>query len=154
MTCQVVKIFFPPLLLSIAWRLWKIEQASPGCKSFNLSTSFIFYFCSHRFYFPILWPLKYSQVVSWSPGVGESSGPFRIFRDSFLKPPLVHVMACSRRWSNALIYKEEDPLLVFFEMWAKDCYPAYVLVIAPVLGSKKFFAKLCLSFWNCKRTQW
>lgn len=31
----------------------KLEQASPGCESFNLSTSFVCYFCSYSLYFPI-----------------------------------------------------------------------------------------------------
>ena len=53
--CDVCQVIMKIFLFSSEYcmKATKLEQASPGCESFNLSTSFMCYFCSYSLYFPI-----------------------------------------------------------------------------------------------------
>ena len=56
--CQVImKNFFSS---EYCMKATKLEKANPGCDSFNLSTSFMCYFCSYSLCFPIGMLLKCS----------------------------------------------------------------------------------------------
>ena len=79
-------------------KVMKLEQASPEYESFNLSTSFIFYFCSLSLSFPTLWPLKVFLVPVLNLGIDVlvgAAGRSRCFYD-FLIPFSVYVILSKR----------------------------------------------------------